>query len=98
MSRYTLIAYDLTNEKDDSNRRIIRDKINGYCGQTCALSESCYLFETDDSIAKIFSDLEHVLDETADRLSVIKLEDIKSNLICGHATKIKMLIDDLKSA
>ena len=93
--KYTLIAYDLTNEKDDSNREKIRNKINAYCGKTCALSESCYLFETEDSTEKIFSELESVLDETADRLSVIKITDIKSNLMCGTATQIQILVDNL---
>ena len=94
MSEYTLIAYDLT-DKDDKNRKMIRDKVEEYCGDSCPLSESCYMFQTDDSVEKIFSELGSVLDDVGDRLSVIKINDIMSNLWCGEKARIRLFLDHL---
>ena len=92
MVKNTLIAYDLTNEPDDKNRKAIRKKIEDYCGDSCQLSESCYLFETDETLESIFNELKHVLDETDDRLSVIRISDIRSNTWCGQKTRIGMML------
>ena len=92
---YVVVAYDLTNEPDDRNRARIREAICAKCENTCQLSESCYLFETDDTIDEIYEGLASVVDQPEDRLSVMKIHDIKSNLLCGNYAHFQLKLNQL---
>lgn len=78
---FVLAAYDLNNERDDSDRRGLRQSFENSClGRKAVtkLSESCYSFHIDTSLRELFDDLQQFVDGD-DAISVVEIKDMISS-------------------
>ena len=78
---FVLAAYDLNNERDDSDRSDLRQEFENSClGRKAVtkLSESCYSFHIDTSLQELFDDLQQFVDGD-DVISVVEIKDMISS-------------------
>ncbi len=78
---FVLAAYDLNNERDDSDRSDLRQEFENSClGRKAVtkLSESCYSFHIDTSLQELFNDLQQFVDGD-DVISVVEIQDMISS-------------------